>query len=33
MARLDLPITLKRHPVVLQEQERRAADIQLQIAD
>jgi len=33
MAKLDLPITLKRHPVVLQEQERRAADIQLRIAD
>ena len=33
MARLDPPITLKRHPVVLQEQERRAADIQLRIAD
>ena len=33
MDRLDLPITLKRHPVVLQEQQRRAADIQLRIAD
>ena len=33
MTRLDLPSTLKRHPVVLQEQERRAADIQLRIAD
>ena len=33
MAKLDLPITLKRHPVVLQEQQRRAADIQLRIAD
>jgi len=33
MARLDRPITLKRHPVVLQEQERRASDIQLRIAD
>jgi uncharacterized membrane protein len=33
MARLDLPITLKRHPVVLQEQERRASDIQMRIAD
>jgi uncharacterized membrane protein len=33
MAKLDLPITLGRHPVVLQEQERRAADIQLRVAD
>jgi uncharacterized membrane protein len=33
MARLDRPITLKRAPVVLQEQERRASDIQLRIAD
>ena len=33
MAKLDQPITLKRHPVVLQEQQRRAADIQLRIAD
>jgi len=28
-----MPITLQRHPVVLEEQERRAADIQLRIAD
>ena len=33
MARLDLPIRLQHHPVVLEEQARRAADIQLQIAD
>jgi uncharacterized membrane protein len=33
MAKLDLPTTLRRHPVVLQEQERRAADIQLRVAD
>ena len=33
MARLDLPITLQHHPVVLEEQARRAADIQLRIAD
>ena len=33
MAKLDLPITLKHHPVVLAEQQRRAADIQLRIAD
>jgi uncharacterized membrane protein len=33
MAKLDLPITLKHHPVVLQEQQRRAADIQLRLAD
>jgi uncharacterized membrane protein len=33
MAKLDLPITLQHHPVVLEEQERRAADIQLRIAD
>jgi len=33
MAKLDPPTTLKRHPVVLQEQQRRAADIQLRIAD
>ena len=33
MAKLDLPITLRRHPVVLQEQERRAANIQLRVAD
>jgi uncharacterized membrane protein len=28
-----MPITLQHHPVVLEEQERRAADIQLRIAD
>ena len=33
MARLDLPIRLQHHPVVLEEQARRAADIQLRIAD
>ena len=33
MARVNLPITLPHHPVVLEEQERRAADIQLRIAD
>jgi uncharacterized membrane protein len=33
MARLDLPIKLQHHPVVLEEQARRAADIQLRIAD
>ena len=33
MARLNMPITLQHHPVVLEEQERRAADIQLRIAD
>ena len=33
MARLNLPITLQHHPVVLEEQQRRAADIQLRIAD
>ncbi len=33
MARLDLPIKLRHHPVVLEEQERRAADLQLRIAD
>ena len=33
MAKLDLPGTLRRHPVVLQEQERRAANIQLRVAD
>src|SRR5882724_8160383 len=33
MARVNLPITLQHHPVVLEEQERRAADIQLRIAD
>ena len=33
MAKLDLPITLQHHPVVLEEQTRRAADIQLRIGD
>jgi uncharacterized membrane protein len=33
MAKLDLPITLQHHPVVLEEQARRAADLQLRIAD
>jgi hypothetical protein len=33
MAKLDLPITLQHHPVVLEEQARWAADIQLRIAD
>ncbi len=33
MAKLDLPITLQHHPVILEEQARRAADIQLRIAD
>ena len=33
MARLDLPIKLQHHPVVLEEQARRAADRQLRIAD
>jgi len=33
MAKLDLPITLQYHPIVLEEQARRAADIQLRIAD
>ncbi len=33
MARPDLPIKLPHHPVVLEEQERRAADLQLRIAD
>ena len=33
MARLDLPIKLQHHPVVLEEQARRAADVQLRIAD
>ena len=33
MARLDLPIRLPHHPVVLEEQARRAADRQLRIAD
>src|SRR6266849_8852829 len=30
---IALPITLPHHPVVLEEQKRRAADIQLRIAD
>jgi uncharacterized membrane protein len=33
MAKINPPIALKRHPVVLQEQQQRAADIQLRIAD
>src|ERR1700736_3117708 len=33
MAKLDLPITLQHHPVVLEEQAQRAADIQVRIAD
>jgi uncharacterized membrane protein len=33
MAKLDLPIAFQHHPVVLEEQTRRAADIQLRIAD
>jgi Protein of unknown function (DUF1003) len=33
VAKLDLPITLQHHPVVMEEQARRAADIQLRIAD
>lgn len=33
MAQFKLPVTLPRHPVVLEEQARRAADIQLRIAD
>src|ERR1700733_8694711 len=33
MAKLDLPITLQHPPVVLEEQARRAADIQLRVAD
>ena len=31
--RLPLPIKLQHHPVVLEEQARRAADVQLRIAD
>ncbi len=31
--RFALPVRLPRHPVVLEEQERRAADLQLRIAD
>ena len=33
MAQFKLPVTLPRHPVVLEEQQKRAADIQLRIAD
>jgi uncharacterized membrane protein len=33
MAKIDLPISLQRHPVVLEEQARRAADLQLRTAD
>jgi uncharacterized membrane protein len=33
MAKLDLPIMFQHHPVVLEEQARRAADVQLRIAD
>jgi uncharacterized membrane protein len=33
MAKLDLPIRLQHHPVVLEEQARRGADLQLRIAD
>jgi uncharacterized membrane protein len=33
MAKLDLPITRRRHPVVLQQQTQRAADLQLRVAD
>jgi uncharacterized membrane protein len=33
MAKINPPIALKHHPVVLQEQQQRAADIQLRIAD
>ena len=33
MAQFKLPITLPRHPVVLEEQQKRAADIQLRVAD
>jgi uncharacterized membrane protein len=32
-ARIELPIKLPHHPAVLEEQQRRAADIQLRIAD
>ena len=32
-ARIVLPIKLRHHPAVLEEQQRRAADIQLRIAD
>jgi uncharacterized membrane protein len=33
MAHLKLPVTLPHHPVVLEEQARRAASLQLRIAD
>ncbi len=33
MAQLKLPVKLPRHPAVLAEQQRRAADLQLRIAD
>jgi uncharacterized membrane protein len=33
MTKIDLPIRLQRHPVVLEEQARRAADLQLRTAD
>ena len=33
MAQLKLPVKLPHHPVVLEEQQRRAADLQLRIAD
>ena len=33
MAQLELPVKLPRHPAVLQEQQRRAKDLQLRIAD
>ena len=33
MARLDPPATRPQHPVVLEQQARRAADVQLRIAD
>jgi uncharacterized membrane protein len=33
MAKIDLPITLRHHPAVLEQQAQRAADIQLRIAD
>ncbi len=33
MAQLKLPVKLPHHPVVLEEQQRRAADLQLRVAD
>ena len=33
MAQLKLPVKLPRHPAVLEEQQRRATDLQLRIAD